>query len=173
MEAQDEIAVERLGKLKGPTTRGEDIGSRHASRPESRDRGHGSLAAETKPMVAVVSRDGRTSALCPNVPTWVLVFSVTAGRLHLVEKRRIEMRPTDVSNPGWQIERLRAILHALRGCKTMVLSRITAPQRLLIEARGIRVLEASGFVEEALAEVSALEVAAFQPVIQPWPQYRR
>jgi len=55
----------------------------------------------------------------------------------------------DFSRPGWQIERLRVILHALRGCKTLVLSRITTPQRLLIEARGIRVLEASGFVEEA------------------------
>jgi hypothetical protein len=54
-----------------------------------------------------------------------------------------------------------------------VLSRITTPQRLLIEARGIRVLEASGFVEEALTEVAALDAAVSQPAIQPWPQYRR
>ena len=173
MEAQDVIAAERLGKPEELTTVGIDIGARQANRPKARGQGHCPLAAETKPMVAVVSREGRTSALCPNVPTWVLVFIATGGRLHLVEKRRIEIKPTDVSNPGWQIERLRAILHALRGCKTMVLSRITAPQRLLIEARGIRVLEASGFVEEALAEVGAFDVAAAQPVIQPWPQYRR
>jgi hypothetical protein len=65
------------------------------------------------------------------------------------------------------------ILHGVRGCKTLVLSRITMPQRLLIEARGIRVLEASGFVEEALTEVAALDAAVSQPAIQAWPQYRR
>jgi hypothetical protein len=121
----------------------------------------------------VVSRDGETAPLTPNVPAWVLVFSTAEGRLHLVEKRRIEVRPTDFSRPGWQIERLRVILHAVRGCKTLVLSRITTPQRLLIEARGIRVLEASGFVEEALTEVAALDGAVSQPALQPWPQYRR
>jgi hypothetical protein len=111
--------------------------------------------------------------LTPNVPAWILVFSTTEGRLHLVEKRRIEVRPADFSRSGWQIERLRVILHAVRGCRTLVLSRITTPQRLLIEARGIRVLEASGFVEEALTEVAALDAAVSQPAIQAWPQYRR
>ena len=130
-------------------------------------------AAVPQPLVAVVSRDGETAALTPNGPAWVLVFSTAEGRLHLVEKRRIEVRPTDFSRPGWQIERLRVILHGVRGCKTLVLSRITMPQRLLIEARGIRVLEASGFVEEALTEVAALDAAVSQPAIQAWPQYRR
>jgi hypothetical protein len=132
-----------------------------------------SSAGDAQPLVAVVSRDGETAALTPNVPAWVLVFSAGEGRLHLVEKRRIEVRPADLSRPGWQIERLRVILHAVRGCKTLVLSRITTPQRLLIEARGIRVLEASGFVEEALTEVAALDAAVFQPALQAWPQYRR
>jgi hypothetical protein len=133
----------------------------------------GLSVGEAGPLVAVVSRDGETAALTRNVPAWVLVFSAAEGRLHLVEKRRIEVRPTDFSRPGWQIERLRVILHAVRGCKTLVLSRITMPQRLLIEARGIRVLEASGFVEEALTEVAALDAAVSQPAIQAWPQYRR
>jgi len=130
-------------------------------------------AAVPEPLVAVVSRDGETAPLTPNGPAWVLVFSTAEGRLHLVEKRRIEVRATDLSRPGWQIERLRVILHGVRGCKTLVLSRITMPQRLLIEARGIRVLEASGFVEEALTEVAALDAAVSQPAIQAWPQYRR
>jgi hypothetical protein len=128
---------------------------------------------EAQPLVAVVSRDGQTAPLTRNVPAWILVFSAAEGRLHLVEKRRIEVRPTDFSRPGWQIEHLRVILHAVRGCKTLVLSRITTPQRLLIEARGIRVLEASGFVEEALTEVAALDAAVSLPAIQAWPQYRR
>ena len=141
--------------------------------PRGCHRRHGPLPAEAQPLVAVVSRDGETAALTPNVPAWILVFSTTEGRLHLVEKRRIEVRPADFSRSGWQIERLRVILHAVRGCRTLVLSRITTPQRLLIEARGIRVLEASGFVEEALTEVAALDAAVSQPAIQAWPQYRR
>jgi len=65
------------------------------------------------------------------------------------------------------------ILHALRGCQDAGAISDHTPQRLLIEARGIRVLEASGFVEEALTEVAALEAAVSQPAIQAWPQYRR
>jgi Dinitrogenase iron-molybdenum cofactor len=142
----------------------------------ARSRSNGRLSSSAgapQPLVAVVTRDGLIAPLTPNVPAWVLVFSTAEGRLHLVEKRRIEVRPTDFSRPGWQIERLRVILHGVRGCKTLVLSRITMPQRLLIEARGIRVLEASGFVEEALTEVAALDAAVSQPAIQAWPQYRR
>ncbi len=191
MEARAVIAEEQPRKLGQATVVGIDIGSRQAKAvpsatqrradpaavavngPRGSHRGRDPLPAEAQPLVAVVSRDGETAALTPNVPAWVLVFSAAEGRLHLVEKRRIEVRPTDFSRPGWQIEHLRVILHAVRGCKTLVLSRITMPQRLLIEARGIRVLEAGGFVEEALTEVAALGAAASQPTIQAWPQYRR
>ncbi len=162
-------AVELPGDLSGACQAGLAGGA-----ASSHSNGRLSLSAGApQPLVAVVSRDGETAPLTPNVPAWVLVFSTAEGRLHLVEKRRIEVRPTDFSRPGWQIERLRVILHAVRGCKTLVLSRITTPQRLLIEARGIRVLEASGFVEEALTEVAALDGAVSQPALQPWPQYRR
>ena len=162
-------AVKRPGNLSGACQTGLAGGA-----ASSHSNGRLSLSAGApQPLVAVVSRDGETAALTPNVPAWILVFSTTEGRLHLVEKRRIEVRPADFSRSGWQIERLRVILHAVRGCRTLVLSRITTPQRLLIEARGIRVLEASGFVEEALTEVAALDAAVSQPAIQAWPQYRR
>ena len=163
------LATERPANLPGTCQPGlaGGVASSHSNRRP------GLSVGEAEPLVAVVSRDGQTSPLTPNVPAWVLVFSAGEGRLHLVEKRRIEVRPADFSRPGWQIERLRVILHAVRGCRTLVLSRITTPQRLLIEARGIRVLEASGFVEEALTEVAALDAAVSQPAIQAWPQYRR
>ena len=163
------LATERPANLPGTCQPGlaGGVASSHSNRRL------GLSVGEAEPLVAVVSRDGETAALTPNVPAWILVFSTTEGRLHLVEKRRIEVRPADFSRSGWQIERLRVILHGVRGCKTLVLSRITMPQRLLIEARGIRVLEASGFVEEALTEVAALDAAVSQPAIQAWPQYRR
>ena len=163
------LATERPANLPGTCQPGlaGGVASSHSNR------WLGLSVGEAEPLVAVVSRDGETAALTPNVPAWILVFSTTEGRLHLVEKRRIEVRPADFSRSGWQIERLRVILHAVRGCRTLVLSRITTPQRLLIEARGIRVLEASGFVEKALTEVAALDAAVSQPAIQAWPQYRR
>jgi len=76
------------------------------------------------------------------------------------------VRATDFSRPGWQIERLRVTPSRSARLQDAVLSRITTPQRLLIEARGIRVLEASGFVRRPLTEVAALEAAVSQPAIQ-------